>query len=458
MAVSLFYTKANQYMYPAYQDFVVNATGLTTYFFDAAINQWVTTINPKFTLRIKINDADAVILKTPPDINEKGKFFIDKIFQDYLETDLRSKFTESNVDPVSIHKTQGFAENQSTLLKVELIVGEEYTIGDTFYSFEYPVQSGTGKVDTEFFVFNGVAQVETGELFDNFVYEMDGDGKPLTEFNTTNFSTTSLLSTYHNKVRKTDYHTIAMFNRDSPDTANLFSNTIYQVNLTTFEAGFTNSAQYNVTNAFFGNVTMDQNNGLIWFGCGVQNFIDAGVTSAANWNNVTNYKLLFSQNSGATRAAEDLYFEIQEDDCKGFETIRLGWVNTLGAWDYYNFTKRSTKTSTSNRTTFEQDYGYNQTPNVNAWDYLPTQGGTKVLTNTVFEEIEANTNFETEEMAVIFKTLFTSPNVHMQLADGTWVGVVVNEKEYLKQTSANDKLIQYVLTIQKSHNYKVQRS
>ena len=202
---------------------------------------------------------------------------------------------------------------------------------------------------------------------------------------------------------------------------------------------------------------MSNDDGLIWLGCGVQNFIDAGTTTEANWNNVTNYKILFSKTAGATRVSEDLFFEIQDEPCKGFETIRLGYVNTLGAWDYYNFNKKSTKSSTSKRTTFQANYGYNQDANSDGWDYLTNQGGTQVLSNTVTEEIEANTDFITEDMAVILKSLFVSPNVQMQLADGTWIGVVVVENEYLKQTKAIDSVIQYVIGITKAHKYKVQR-
>lgn len=48
----------------------------------------------------------------------------------------------------------------------------------------------------------------------------------------------------------------------------------------------------------------------------------------------------------------------------------------------------------------------------------------------------------------------------MQVGTGAaaeWVGVVVTEKEYTKQTAANDKVIQYVITVEKSHEYRVQR-
>jgi len=52
--------------------------------------------------------------------------------------------------------------------------------------------------------------------------------------------------------------------------------------------------------------------------------------------------------------------------------------------------------------------------------------------------------------------LFLSPDVYMQYGD-SFEPVVINETEYIKQTSANDMLKQYIITIEKGHNTRVQR-
>jgi hypothetical protein len=44
----------------------------------------------------------------------------------------------------------------------------------------------------------------------------------------------------------------------------------------------------------------------------------------------------------------------------------------------------------------------------------------------------------------------------MQLDNGVFVKVMVNEKNYVKQTIVNDKLIQYVIDIQKSNETRIQ--
>jgi len=39
----------------------------------------------------------------------------------------------------------------------------------------------------------------------------------------------------------------------------------------------------------------------------------------------------------------------------------------------------------------------------------------------------------------------------------TFVPVVINETEYMLQTTVNDKVIQYIIQIEKGHNTRVQR-
>ena len=458
------YTKTNKYIYPAYQDFVVHAhsgdaTG-NTYLWPYGFIQ---IYNFKYTLEIKINGTSVVKLKAPKESNNNANFHIEKVFQDYLQTDNTPLTSSTNKEP--IHKAQGFNRNVDTLIEVEVLVGQEYnydsqggTTTGLFYELQTPLAANTQTqgVDTTFFVFNGVAQHETGEVFEVNTYELDGNGKFLTEYNSTDSTTTAQLETYNNKLRKSDYHAIGLFYGDKET----FTSDVYDIRVVTYDASMSAVGAANVTNAFADSTIvqngMTNEKGIQWFGCGVQNLIDAGTFSLANFDTVKYYVIVPRKSDGSLMGA-GTWFEIQDEPCKGFETIRLGYVNTLGAWDYFNFNKKSIKSSTSKRTTFESNYGYMQDSTNDGWDYLTNNGGTQVLSNTVNEEIEANTDFITEDMATILKSLFVSPNVQMQLADGTWVGVVVVEKEYLKQTKANDNVIQYVIGITKAHKYKVQR-
>ena len=83
-------------------------------------------------------------------------------------------------------------------------------------------------------------------------------------------------------------------------------------------------------------------------------------------------------------------------------------------------------------------------------------GGTRTYNVNAVETIDANTEFITEDEAAILEELFLSPDVYMQNGE-RFEPVVINETEYIKQTSSNDKLIQYLVTIEKAHNTRVQR-
>ena len=87
-------------------------------------------------------------------------------------------------------------------------------------------------------------------------------------------------------------------------------------------------------------------------------------------------------------------------------------------------------------------------------------GGTGVYRSRSVEIIEANTDYITENEAAALEELFTSPSVYIQdttQTPDTFLPVVVTEKTYTKQTTANDALKQYVISIEKSNEKLTQR-
>ena len=166
-----------------------------------------------------------------------------------------------------------------------------------------------------------------------------------------------------------------------------------------------------------------------------------------------------------TVVSQTYRFDIQKSDCKGFETIRLAFLNSLGVYDYYNFTKKSIRKTQIQKTAIKQNYGTTPRQATTSagdlfnYDYYTQgtyDGGTRAFNVNAVETIEANTDFVTESEAEILEELFLSADVYMQTGT-TFEPVVVNETEYIKQTSANDMLKQYILTIEKGHNTRVQR-
>ena len=149
---------------------------------------------------------------------------------------------------------------------------------------------------------------------------------------------------------------------------------------------------------------------------------------------------------------------LETDDCKGYEKIRLAWLNTLGTWDYYNFKKKSVRSVSSTKLRYTQIKG---DWNSETYTFDGHHGGNKVYNTVSSESIDLNTDFISEEEGAWLQELFISNDVYMIKpydSDYYRIGntgkyvepVVVKTSEYVKQTKANDKLIQYSLEIERT--------
>ena len=150
---------------------------------------------------------------------------------------------------------------------------------------------------------------------------------------------------------------------------------------------------------------------------------------------------------------------------RGYEGIRLTWLNQWGVWDYYTFNMKSTRSVTTNRTSYTQLGG---TWNKSTFKVAGYKGGKKNFRVNATEKITLNTDFVTEAEGVWFEELINSNEVYILNGfDDTEVSpyptitnkyvepVVLTTSSYVKKTIANDKLMQYTIEIEKS---KMQRT
>ena len=219
----------------------------------------------------------------------------------------------------------------------------------------------------------------------------------------------------------------------------------------------------------------DANVHFQFYGCGPANQRNAleGVgLFPANWDYYT------IQAYDSTTVKSKLYeFHKQDEDCKGYETIRLTWLNRWGGWDYYNFTKKSTKTTNIKPVHYNQ---YGGTWNESHYTIHGWKGGKRVLNNLANEEITINTDWITEDIALWLEQLFVSNDVFILKEDdyNATVGglnndfpnlgttaytqkylepVIVKSTTNITKTKANDKLIQFSLDLEKSKRKRIHR-
>ena len=151
---------------------------------------------------------------------------------------------------------------------------------------------------------------------------------------------------------------------------------------------------------------------------------------------------------------------------KGYESIRLAWLNQWGTWDYYTFTMKSVRSTSTNRTTYTQMQG---TWNDSRYRIDGYKGGRKNFRVNSTERISVNTDFVTEADAVWFEELINSQDVYIikgfdasesapynTITNKYVEPVLVTTSSYTRQTIANDKLMQYTFEIERNKTQKTQ--
>jgi hypothetical protein len=147
---------------------------------------------------------------------------------------------------------------------------------------------------------------------------------------------------------------------------------------------------------------------------------------------------------------------------KGYEPIRLAWLNQWGAWDYYTFTMKSAKTTSTKGSTYQQIEG---TWNESLYQINGFKGGKKAFRVNATEKVKMNTDFVSEEESEWFEDLINSPEVY--ILDGYQstsfpafnqfvTPVRLTTSSYTKKTVANDQLIQYEFEVEKSKTLRTQ--
>ena len=148
---------------------------------------------------------------------------------------------------------------------------------------------------------------------------------------------------------------------------------------------------------------------------------------------------------------------------KGYKPIRLTWLNQWGGWDYYTFTMKSTKKTSTKGTTYQQLEG---TWNNSVYKMDGYKGGKKTFRVNATEKITMNSNFLTEEESNWFEELINSPEVYIlegfqedetnPLLNNYVTPVRLTTKDFTTKTVANDKLIQYTFEVEKSKTLRTQ--
>tara|TARA_R110002020_G_scaffold101523_5_gene239070 strand:- start:2969 stop:4417 length:1449 start_codon:yes stop_codon:yes gene_type:complete len=219
-------------------------------------------------------------------------------------------------------------------------------------------------------------------------------------------------------------------------------------------------------NGAYDTYSINSNQQLLHLGCfpaNLQNWASTFRTLVAAGTVQGGYYFISAVDFSAAAMTQTYRINLNCPDAKGYESIRLCWLNQWGCWDYYTFTKKSVKSFTTQGTTYDQLGG---TWNQSYYSLDSYKGGKKTFRVNTTEKIIVNTDFTTEDNNVMFEELINSPEVYILEGYQTdTTNSALNQyvtptriltSNFIKKTIANDKLIQYTFEIEKSKTLRTQ--
>jgi hypothetical protein len=427
----------------------------------------------KFILEIRITDASGTLLaklKQKKNPSTTGTTDVNAIFdlKDIVNTQLKTQVADYNSSTGSIHllganvATKPFSLNTSQILQIYVKAYQEYSDSATTSPTE---NAGVNVTDTLFYIPASLdlnRERSTTNLQGTGIeqYKLKDISKKLLSDIEESYSDVVGSSVRHNILRSTDYHTVGFLNGQTDlDSLGWYWQLKYY-DAANAQIGSTqelindNSNGGAKPNTSGGEVSLDTER-LIYFGCGPANLEAQSVVTAARPSNFTDWAYYLIQafdNSIAsgsdTIKSAKYYFVRNDDNCKGYDIRRLAWINSKGCWDYFNFTKKSTQTLKVERDNYQTMIGdFSRTQ----YSYNNFEGGKKVSRTTASLSETLNTDWITEDEAVLLENLMKATKVNIVENDYTTytVPVLIKDSSFVKKTSVNDRLkIRYTIQIE----------
>ena len=369
-----------------------------------------------------------------------------------VDTFITNTYIDST-DSKDIHRLPGgsttahpFSLNDGQLVQSGIKGGVEYSSSATTDPTEYLDLTNNNR-----YYIRATQDITTGKEFDFAPYKIDGSSdKFLSNAPTTQY------------LKSTDYGTIAFLNDNT-----LFSSIGITIQVKVYDSSKSLLYTANLTNsnANGGAIPNSETNTnaerLVYFGSGVKNLQTQTLDSTlkTHMGNDASVYYTIQALDGSSNAVSDLYtFYIIDRNVPGshnylsnpckYDSYRLAWLNRLGAWDYFTFTKKSVEKISTKRESIRNILG---TWGSASWDYNSWDRGKKTLTTNSTKSITLNSGYLPEEQVSFLETLFTSPEVYI-VGDTYTIPVVVKTGDFTTKSSVNDKLIQYQIGLEFSHD------
>jgi len=410
---------------------------------------------------ITTTSVPTATFKTTPNNAGVGIFDFRQVVENYVSADnMAYNFSEyktvSTTDntPHPIHIIDKYSRNKKSARWLNIQFKVQYTDA----SGDVVTPEVEFEVSENYQLFNGYLKYT-----DELIISNNDFGFNLGNYNlsssTDRFLTNAPKSQYANLK---DYGTLAFL---SPNNNVRYIKLIYK------DSGGSQIGTEDIGNTFangsYASFGSEISNRLLYFGCfpaNLQNWSSTFRNLVGPVDQMSGGSILVRAFDTSDNPISNTYtININCPDLKGFESIRLCWLNQWGVWDYYTFTKKSARSISTKGSTYEQLAGTWNEANYRVNSY---KGGKKAFRVNATEKITMNTDFVRESENVMFEELIKSPEVY--ILDGYQtdapfsalnqyvIPVRLTTSSFTKKTVANDKLIQYSFEVEKSKTLRTQ--
>jgi len=397
--------------------------------------------------------------KTTPNNAGVGIFDFKQVVENYVSADNMAfdnseykGITTTDDTPHPLHLIDKYSRNKKAARWLDIEFKTQYTDANGDVQIDTPTLT-----NDNYQIFNGYLKyTDALSIFNNdFGFDL---GNFNLSSDTDRFLTNAPATQYANID---DYGTVAYL---APNGNVSYIKLIYN-NSSNVQIGTENITR-NYGNGAYTNFGSEIRKRIVYFGCFPANL--------QNWSST--FQALVSAGTIQGGSIEVRAFDVSDNEIsktytinincpnlKGYESIRLCWLNQWGAWDYYTFTQKSIRSISTKGSTYEQLAG---TWNEAAYRVDSYKGGKKSFRVNATEKITMNSDFVSESENDMFEELINSPEVYIldgYQTDGALSAlnqyvkpVRLTTSSFVKKTVANDKLIQYTFEVEKSKTLRTQ--
>jgi hypothetical protein len=139
-------------------------------------------------------------------------------------------------------------------------------------------------------------------------------------------------------------------------------------------------------------------------------------------------------------------FYLVDDDCR-FDNVRLGWTNTCGGVDYFNFTKKSELSFNYDRKQYQKVVG---TYNESTFGFNTYDRGTTERYVTTTKGLQINSDWVSVGEFQLLQTLCRSNDVFIINDDATLTPVLIDTQNFVIKDERYSKLYNVTLNLKYS--------